>query len=155
MSLESTTASGLLKGLKMNSDDKSTPRGALDKALEGGVPAGDMVIFGITPKVNMDETPYSYFPDSTGAIPVSRLEAIQMMSLKHIQELRGDFDGNSVILNTIVNYVSEMSKELSAFLGAPMPKERWKQRKPMYEKKAKKEVKLHPLLGGFTGKQKC
>ena len=25
----------------------------------------------------------------------------------------------------------------------------------MYEKKAKKEVKLHPLLGGFTGKQKC
>lgn len=78
-----------------------------------------------------------------------------MMCLKHIQELRGDFDGNSVILNTIVNYVSEMSKELSAFLGAPMPKERWKQRKPMYEKKAKKEVKLHPLLGGFTGKQKC
>ena len=62
MSLESTTASGLLKGLKMNSDDKSTPRGALDKALEGGVPAGDLVIFGNTPKVNMVETPYSYFP---------------------------------------------------------------------------------------------
>lgn len=166
---------------------KNTPWGTLDKALEGGVPAGDMVIFGNTPKVNMDETPYSYFPtqvpvyhdtvaclnvegatitihpgglvatfpDRTGAIPVSRLEAIQMMSLKHIQELRGDFDGNSVRMNTIVNYVSEMSKELKTFLDSPMPKERRKQRKPMYQKKVKKELKLHPLLAGFTGKQKC
>ncbi len=67
----------------------------------------------------------------------------------------GDFDGNSVRMNTIVNYVSEMSKELKTFLDSPMPKERWKQRKPMYQKKVKKELKLHPLLAGFTGKQKC
>lgn len=57
-------------------------------------------------------------------------------------------------LGVILNYVSGMNKELKTYLDSPTPKQRWKQRKPMYQKKTKKEVKLHPLLAGLTGKRK-
>ena len=75
------------------------------------------------------------------------------MSLKH-----ADASGNIILgldadFDKLSSYVADMNQELKTFLESPMPKERWKQRKPMYQKKVKKEVKLHPLLGGFTPKK--
>ena len=97
----------------MNSKDDHygpTTWAALNKALEGGIPAGD-------------------------------------------KGLDADFDGNSDGINVMVVYAAEMSEQFGDFLDSPMPKERWKQRKPMYQKKAKKEVKLHSLLGCFDKKR--
>lgn len=146
----------------MNSKDNyygHSALSALNKAPEGEIPVGEVGVIGAVdhpPKVNLDELPYSYFqpaatlnigdakvivqssglgvypPIGTVKTGLTRLEEIQSMSLKHLDVTGGK------ILKT----------------DSPVPKERWKQRKPMYEKKAKKEVKLYPLLGGFTGKQK-
>ena len=92
---------------------------------------------------------------STGSVKkkLTRLAAIQLMSLKH-----ADASGNIILgldadFDKLSSYVADMNQELKTFLESPMPKERWKQRKPMYQKKVKKEVKLHPLLGGFTPKK--